>query len=758
MTQYPGAHRKGATLALGGLTVALVISACGPQAAPATPTPTTPTPIAVAAANVARGDIQQTLTFSGEVRARQQISVMPKASGRVEQLLVDTGAQVKGGDTIAVLDQDNPRMQVLQARAALAQAQAHLTTLAAGARPEDVDAARAGLAQQQTKLDDMRHGGRAEDIRSAQDGVAAAQAKLQSLLNGADDAARQSAQSALDADKDALASAQAAYAALGAQNESTLQSGKSQIESLQAQMTSAQAQIDAADAAIANLNGSSAADVQAAQSAYDQAVSQLTTAQAALKQNYNPTQAAISQATADLEAARGQRAQAQAQQTALEQKAGGTCADLPGAPHNATACNSAKAAASSGVSAAEAAVAAAQGQLDLLKRGGSSAQQTQLQAAADQAQAQLNSTKARLDAITNGGVAAARAQATAQKQQARAQLAQLTDSLNAAQASFAALQKGNLDAQVKSAQAQVTAAGEHLKTDQARLDVLLRGATDEDIQQAQAGLDHAQQDLAKAQQPYTPAEVRQQELAAAAADAQLRKAQRPYTDNDLGAAQAAVDGAEAQLETAELGLGETTIIAPVDGTVSERQAAPGALVNPQTPIVTLVPPSLEVLVNVDEAHLGQLASGQSVRFGVATYPDKTFRGQVAEISPTLDTRTRTSTVHIQPKDPDAQLRAGMFAQLNIITASHQGALLVPSAAILNDGPQPQVLGIDSGNVVNLQPVRIGLRTDDVVEVVSGLQEGALIATSNLTTLHAGDVVTPRLADQSAVAQLATNPQ
>src|ERR1051326_1752607 len=105
MIQFPGAPRKGAELALGGLTVALVLSACGPQAAPATPTPTRPIP-AVAAANVGRGDIQQTLALSGEVRARQQVSVLPKASGRVEQLLVDTGAQVKAGDTIAVLDQD----------------------------------------------------------------------------------------------------------------------------------------------------------------------------------------------------------------------------------------------------------------------------------------------------------------------------------------------------------------------------------------------------------------------------------------------------------------------------------------------------------------------------------------------------------------------------------------------------------------------------------------------------------------------------
>ena len=99
-------------------------------------------------------------------------------------------------------------------------------------------------------------------------------------------------------------------------------------------------------------------------------------AQSALKQNYHPSQAAVAQVEASLEAARGQRSAAQAQQTALEQKAAPPCADMPGAPRNSTACNSAKAAASSTITAAEAAVDAARGQLDQLKRGGTPAQGT----------------------------------------------------------------------------------------------------------------------------------------------------------------------------------------------------------------------------------------------------------------------------------------------------------------------------------------------------------------------------------------------
>src|SRR5215472_12523898 len=135
---------------------ALLVSACGPR--PATTAVTTPTPVpaaAVTAQNASRGDIQQTLSYSGDIRAREQISVLPKATGRVDSVLVDVGSRVKAGDTLAVLEQDSAEMTALQARASLAGAEAKLATLQGGARAEDVAAAQATLIQQQVKLQNM---------------------------------------------------------------------------------------------------------------------------------------------------------------------------------------------------------------------------------------------------------------------------------------------------------------------------------------------------------------------------------------------------------------------------------------------------------------------------------------------------------------------------------------------------------------------------------------------------------------------------
>jgi Cu(I)/Ag(I) efflux system membrane fusion protein len=172
--------------------------------------------------------------------------------------------------------------------------------------------------------------------------------------------------------------------------------------------------------------------------------------------------------------------------------------------------------------------------------------------------------------------------------------------------------------------------------------------------------------------------------------------------------------------------------------------------------VTLVPPALEVLVNVEEAHLGQVAEGQTVKLQVAAFPGQTFNGKIASISPTLDNKSRTAAVHIRPDDPEAHLRAGMFAQLSIITAHKRNALLVPNTALLTDGDRPQVVAIGAANTTRRQPVRLGLHDDNVTEVLNGVGEGELVATSGLETLHDGDVVEPHSNDLTAVAQGATN--
>ncbi len=261
------------------------------------------------------------------------------------------------------------------------------------------------------------------------------------------------------------------------------------------------------------------------------------------------------------------------------------------------------------------------------------------------------------------------------------------------------------------------------------------------LQQAQATVSQAEQQLRKARQPYTSFDLQQQEQAVAQARALLDKAGNPYTEQDLAAAQAAVDQARSQLALAALGIRESTINAPVDGVIAERFAPAGALVSPQTPLVTLVPPALELVVNVEEAQLGQVAEGQSVQLEVPAFPKQTFTGTVTSIAPTVDSKSRTAAVRVEPKDHGSNLRPGMFARLNIITAARQNTLLVPREAIVSGAEvQPSVLSIDGEGRVARQPVRVGIESERFVEILGGLDEGRLVATSGLNQLADGDLV------------------
>jgi RND family efflux transporter MFP subunit len=241
--------------------------------------------------------------------------------------------------------------------------------------------------------------------------------------------------------------------------------------------------------------------------------------------------------------------------------------------------------------------------------------------------------------------------------------------------------------------------------------------------------------------PYSNFDVQQQQQAVEQAGAVLRLKQNPYTDQDLAAAQAGVDQAQAQLDLAQIGLRDTTVTAPVDGVIAERFLAPGALVSPQTPTVTLVPPDLEVVADVAQNHLAHLDIGEPVQIQVDAFAAQTFAGSITTISPTVDARSRTATLRIKPQDDAGQLRAGMYAHVNILSDGDRGVLLVPRAALVDDGSSPmgEVIAVQNG-IANRRPVTIGLQDSQSVEILHGLQPGDLVATSGLSDIVDGQPV------------------
>ena len=226
------------------------------------------------------------------------------------------------------------------------------------------------------------------------------------------------------------------------------------------------------------------------------------------------------------------------------------------------------------------------------------------------------------------------------------------------------------------------------------------------------------------------------------------------TDKDLQAADVAeretgaqVALAEAQLAQtraalaqAEKRLRDTVIRAPVSGEIVRRFVNPGAYVEPPTPVFTIVDNKLlELEAPVPSAQLGQVRSGQRVTFRVNSYPDMVFEGRVLEISPTVDQLTRAASARVQVNNSSGNLKAGMFAQGEVITGAQQQSIVISAEAAYRSngaGSDSYVFVVENNKAVQ-RKVSLGQEMNSRVVVTEGLQPGDVLIAEQRIELAEG---------------------
>src|SRR5207237_5961174 len=100
------------------------------------------------------------------------------------------------------------------------------------------------------------------------------------------------------------------------------------------------------------------------------------------------------------------------------------------------------------------------------------------------------------------------------------------------------------------------------------------------------------------------------------------------------------------------------------------------------------------------------------------YRMKTFTARVSSVQPAADPTTQRYTIVLEMENPPDNLMVGMTGEMNIITGTHQHALLVPTRALLVD----QALVVRHG-IVETRTVGVGFRTLDFTELTTVLREG-----------------------------------
>ncbi len=198
--------------------------------------------------------------------------------------------------------------------------------------------------------------------------------------------------------------------------------------------------------------------------------------------------------------------------------------------------------------------------------------------------------------------------------------------------------------------------------------------------------------------------------------------------------------AEAELNELKIRLEQTKIYSPMSGVVAERQVDPGALVNPNNPIVRIV--NLSTMItqgNVPERNIGKLKIGNQTKVEVDAIPGKAFRGRVARIAPVLDAATRSALIEIDISNPELVLKAEMFARITLDLGSMREATLIPRDGLVYRGRQPGVYVVeDAGNRPVFRAIETGLTREGQVEVLANLDPGTKIVGRGATMLRDGD--------------------
>ena len=170
------------------------------------------------------------------------------------------------------------------------------------------------------------------------------------------------------------------------------------------------------------------------------------------------------------------------------------------------------------------------------------------------------------------------------------------------------------------------------------------------------------------------------------------------------------------------------LAAPISGTVIERNGTIGATVGSDANVFKIIDlSSVWIDANIFEKDLERVRNGQLVNVTVPAFPGTTFTGRVILISSIVDADTRTVKVRTEVSNPDGRLKPDMFADVEIVTAAHRTAISVPLSAVLDDGGKSVVFVAD-GNSYTKKEVALGLKSDDRVEIVQGLNAGDKVVT------------------------------
>jgi membrane fusion protein (multidrug efflux system) len=266
--------------------------------------------------------------------------------------------------------------------------------------------------------------------------------------------------------------------------------------------------------------------------------------------------------------------------------------------------------------------------------------------------------------------------------------------------------------------------------------------------------------------------VAKAQVEAAKAGVETARAQLRAANAQIGTARAAIATAKGQIEnaqaavrTAELNLGFTRIVSPIDGVAGIAQAQVGNLISvtssPLTTVSTVDPIKVYFTLNEREylnftkrnlidaqqgASVAQLELGLILSDGT-NYPGK---GSFFFADRQVDPKTGAIRLAGIFQNPGNVLRPGQYGRVRAVTSTKQEALLVPQRAVTELQGSYQVAVVGSDNKIEVRTVKVGDRVETMWIIEDGLKPGETVVAEGTQKVRPGALVNPKpYADSAA---------
>jgi membrane fusion protein (multidrug efflux system) len=201
----------------------------------------------------------------------------------------------------------------------------------------------------------------------------------------------------------------------------------------------------------------------------------------------------------------------------------------------------------------------------------------------------------------------------------------------------------------------------------------------------------------------------------------------------------AVYSLDADISLINTQIARTSIIAPFDGTLGLRFISEGAFITNSTVITNFynIDP-VKIDFSIPGKYAGEVKIGDEIQFTTESL-SQVYKGTVYAFEPQIDPTTRTLKLRAMTSNKGGTLLPGQFARIELIMSSVDNALLVPAVSVIPELNGHKVFIMNSGKAQSVT-VKIGMRTEDSVQILEGISPQDTVITTGLLEIRQGSMI------------------